>query len=411
MLFPLLYGTYAMTPTPQLPRALSRLLLSLFAATGMGHMQAHAAEFVTSIDAAACSVWGTWSLGDNKQALRYQGPCVKGKAEGRGKAQWLNPYRLKDGKEEADATWEGNFRQGVFIGEQTFKGKLDAWRSNLVLSERGNVGEARAWWVHRAPSQGPVKLCEIERVALLVHEGFNLEDDNLVQARMRTAQEAVVAACPSNAPFRATDVVFWRAPLVADEKGQEPVVLAKGSVVLDNGKPADIRGYRNDASAAVRQKQADAERTAKRNQSRQAFHRFSAEQQVQAWLTTSQADKDPFKWSGKTVALTVKLERMLSPSVAWVIDADRSGYRYTPMLLKGVNSDAFGKHDIAVVVGQIDGRKKAADLGVSGSNDSLEASTLNVVHARPCEQRQCMDWLGWDVHKEMTWGEPFKAAP
>lgn len=399
-----------MPATNRLPRLLSHLL-PLFAAAVLAPMPAGAADFVTSIDASACAVWGPWSLGDDKQPMRYQGPCVKGKAEGRGKAQWLNPYRFKEGKEEVDATWEGTFRQGVFIGEQPFKGRLDAWRSNLVLSERGSVGEARAAWVHRAPSQGSVKLCEIEHVALLVPEGFKLEDDNLVQARMRSAQEAVVAACPSNAPFRAVDVVLWRAPLIADEKGQEPLALAKGAVVLDNGKPAEVRAYRNDASQAVRQKQAEAERATKRNQARQAFHRFSAEHQVQAWLTTAQADKDPFKWQGKTVALTVKLERMLSPNVAWVIDADRSGYRYTPMLLKGVNSDTFGKLDTAVVVGQIDGRKKAADLGVSGSNDTMEASTLNVVHTRTCEQRQCMDWLGWDVHKEMTWGEPFKAAP
>lgn len=396
-----------MSPNTRLPR----LLLPLLAVTALAHTPAGAADFVTSIDASACAVWGPWSLGDDKQPMRYQGPCVKGKAEGRGKAQWLNPYRFKEGKEEVDATWEGTFRQGVFIGDQPFKGRLDGWRSNLVISERGSVGEARAVWVHAAPSQGPVKLCEIERVALLVPDGFKLEDDSLVQARMRSAQEAVVAACPSNAPFRAVDVVLWRAPLIADEKGQEPLALAKGSVVLDNGKPAEVRAYRNDASQAVRQKQAEAERATKRNQARQAFHRFSAENKVQVWLTASQADKDPFKWQGKTVAMTVKLDRMLSPTVAWVFDADRSGYRYAPMLLKGVNSDTFGKLDTAVVVGRLDGRKKAADLGVSGSNDSIEASTLDVVHARACEQRQCMEWFGWDVHKEMTWGEPFKAAP
>src|SRR3989344_289819 len=351
-----------MSPNTRLPR----LLLPLLAVTALAHTPAGAADFVTSIDASACAVWGPWSLGDDKQPMRYQGPCVKGKAEGRGKAQWLNPYRFKEGKEEVDATWEGTFRQGVFIGDQPFKGRLD---------------------------------------------GCKLEDDSLVQARMRSAQEAVVAACPSNAPFRAVDVVLWRAPLIADEKGQEPLALAKGSVVLDNGKPAEVRAYRNDASQAVRQKQAEAERATKRNQARQAFHRFSAENKVQVWLTASQADKDPFKWQGKTVAMTVKLDRMLSPTVAWVFDADRSGYRYAPMLLKGVNSDTFGKLDTAVVVGRLDGRKKAADLGVSGSNDSIEASTLDVVHARACEQRQCMEWFGWDVHKEMTWGEPFKAAP
>lgn len=400
-----------MSTHKQLPLPLSRLLVPLFAVAALAHTPAGAAEFVTSIDASACAVWGPWSLGDGKQPMRYQGPCVKGKAEGLGKAQWLNPYRFKEGKQEVDATWEGTFRQGVFIADQPFKGKLEAWRSNLVLSERGNVGEARAVWVHPAPSQGPVKLCDIERVALLVPEGFKLEDDNLVQARMRSAQEAVVAACPSNAPFRAVDVVLWRAPLISDEKGQEPLSLAKGAVVIDNGKPAEVRAYRNDASEAVRRKQAEAERTAKRDQARQAFHRFSTEQRVQAWLTTAQADKDPFKWQGKTVALTVKLDRMLSPTVAWVVDADRSGYRYAPLLLKGVNSDTFGKLDTAVVVGRLDGRKKAADLGVSGSSDGIEASTLDVLHARPCEQRQCMEWFGWDVHKEMTWGEPFKAAP
>lgn len=400
-------------PMPSITRSIRplRWLLPVLASAALLPMAAHAAEFVTSIDSGNCAVWGPWSLGDDKQPMRYQGPCVKGKAEGRGKAQWLNPYRFKDGKEEVDATWEGTFRQGVFIGDQPFKGKLDAWRSNLVLSERGSVGEARALWVHQAPSQGPVKLCEIERVALLVPEGFKLEDDNLVQARMRSAHEAVVAACPSNAPFRAVDVVLWRAPLVADEKGQEPLTLAKGAVVLDNGKPAEVRAYRNEASEAVRQKQAQAERASKREQARQAFHRFSAEHKVQIWLTTTQADKDPFKWQGKTVAMTVKLERMLSPTAAWVSDADRSSYRYSSMLLKGINSDTFGKLDTAVVVGQLDGIKKAADLGVTGSNDSLEASTLNVVHSRPCEQRQCMEWFGWDVHKEMTWGEPFKAAP
>lgn len=383
------------------------------ALAGLLQSPTHAAEFVTSLDS-QCAVWGPWSLGDDRQPVRYQGPCVKGKADGKGKAVWLNPYRFKDGQEEADQTWEGYFRQGVFLGDQPFRGALEAWRSNLVLSERGKVGETVALWVHRAPSKGPVNLCEIEHVALVLPAGFKLEDDDLVQARMRSAQQAVVAACPSNATFRSSEVVLWKA-LLPDPQGTEPGALAKGSVVLDNGKPAEVRAYRNDASAAVRQKQADAERVARRDQARQAFHRLSADQGVQAWLTTAQADKDPFKWQGKTVALTVKLERMLSPTVAWVTDADRGGYYgyggYTPLLLKGVSSDTFGKLDTAVVIGQLDGRKKASDLGVSGSSDSMEATTLNVTHTRPCEQRQCMDWLGWDVRKEMTWGEPFKAAP
>lgn len=393
---------------------MARRGLPALALACLAQAPAQAAEFVTSLDS-QCAVWGPWSLGDDKQPVRYQGPCVKGKADGKGKAVWLNPYRFKEGKEEADDTWEGNFRQGVFIGDQPFKGRLDGWRSNLVLSERGKVGEAQAWWVHRGPSKGAVNLCELEHVALVVPDGFKVEDDQLVHVRMLAAQQTVVAACPSNAPFRAVNVELWRAPLTPDAKGQEPQALAKGAVVLDNGKPAEVRAYRNDASAAVRQKQADAERTAKREQVRQAFHRLSADQQVQAWLTTAQAEKDPFKWQGKIVALTVKLERMLSPTVAWVTDADRGGYYgyggYTPMLLKGVSSDTFGKLDTAVVIGQIDGRKRAADLGVSGSSDGIEATTLNVTHTRPCEQRQCMDWLGWDVRKEMTWGEPFKAAP
>ena len=392
----------------------ARHCLPALALACLAQAPAQAAEFVTSLDS-QCAVWGPWSLGDDKQPVRYQGPCVKGKADGKGKAVWLNPYRFKEGKEEADQTWEGQFRSGVFIGDQTFKGGVDAWRGNLVLSDRGKVGDTIALWVHQAPSKGPVDLCEIEHVALVVPNGFKTEDDALVHKLMLSAQQAYVTACPSNKPFRSTEVVLWNAVLIPDPKGAPPPALAKASVVLDNGKPAEVRVYRNDASAAVRQKQADAERNAKRAQARQAFHKLSADQQVQAWLTTAQAEKDPFKWQGKTVALTVKLERMLSPTVAWVTDADRGGYYgyggYTPMLLKGVSSDTFGKLDTAVVIGQIDGRKRAADLGVSGSSDGIEATTLNVTHTRPCEQRQCMDWLGWDVRKEMTWGEPFKAAP
>jgi len=389
-----------------------RWLLPMAVLAGLAHVPAHAADFVTSLDT-QCAVWGPWSLGDDKQPVRYQGPCVKGKADGKGKAVWLNPYRFKEGKEEADQTWEGQFRSGVFIGNQTFKGGIDAWRGNLVLSDRGKVGDTIALGVHQAPSKGPVDLCEIEHVALVVPKGFRIEDDALVQKLMLAAQQAFVTACPSNKPFRATEVVLWNAVLIPDPKGVEPPALAKGSVVVDNGKPAEVRAYRNDASAAVRQKQADAERNARRDQARQAFHQLSADRQVQAWLTTAQAEKDPFKWQGKTVALTVKLERMLSPTVAWVTDADRGYYGagYTPMLLKGVGSDTFGKLDTAVVIGQLDGRKRAADLGVTGSSDTIEATTLNVTHTRPCEQRQCMDWLGWDVRKEMTWGEPFKAAP
>ena len=393
-----------------LPRAPWKFL-SILAIAGAVQSPVQAGEFVTSIGPGSCAVWGPWSRGDESQPLRYQGPCVHGKAEGKGKATWLNPYRYKEGKEEVDVVWEGQYRQGVFIGETAFKGRLDAWRSNFVLSERGRIGETQAWWVHRAPSKGALNLCEIERVALVVPSGFALEDDAQVQSRMRAAHEAVVAACPSNAPFQAVDVVLWRAPLTADAKGEEPKALAKGAVVVDNGQAPEIRAYRNDASEAVRQRQAEAERAARRAQAREAFHRLSAQQGVHAWLTTALADKDPFKWQGKTVALNVRLERMLSPSVAWVTDADRSSYRYHGMLLKGVSSDTFGKQDTAVVVGQLEGRKKAAELGVSGSNETLEASILNVVHARPCEQRQCMDWFGWDVHKEMTWGEPFTAAP
>jgi hypothetical protein len=78
-------------------------------------------------------------LGQYDYALRYRGDCKNGRADGKGKAEWL--YRFAEMK--VKASWEGDFRNGVFLDGQKIKGKVEPVPA---------TGTSSRWARSRAPT-------------------------------------------------------------------------------------------------------------------------------------------------------------------------------------------------------------------------------------------------------------------
>lgn len=384
--------------------------LALFFSHMLVSTGAQAADYVRSTDS-ACAVWAPWSRGDQKQAVRYQGPCVKGKADGKGRAEWINLYRPG----EVDETWEGNFRNGVFIGEQSFKGSLDGWSGNVVVSERGELSRAPMVWIHRAANKsrnGTINLCEVQQAGMIVKESFDATDDANIQSTMKDIYRAVASACQSVRDVSTVDVAIWRAPLAPNAQGEPAQPLASGSVVKVTSSnsidPLEIRAYRNEISANARLQQQESEKENRQTQTRKAFQQFSVRHQVHAWATTNQIYRNPFRWKQESVAVAVKLDRMLTPSVAWVRDAGES--YSSPMLIKDAEPDAFGHNGYAIAIGTVSAPQTSASLGAS-TQQPLEAPVLTIRHMQPCEKNGCAEWFDWEFSKDMKWGEPYRPNP
>lgn len=343
-----------------------------------------------------CQVWAPSMLGQRDYALRYRGGCKNGRAEGKGKAEWL--YRYAEMK--VKASWEGEFRNGVFLDGQKAKGSIEPVSGDRYVVAMGNVPGADLFFIARSPQDGPMVLCQIDQVALQLSPKVDATDDDAVQRVMEAGIKAYQAACDKAS--RSPNVGVFNEAIKAQPNGRLPNPFANARYDSDSGR---LTSYSNDAASKARQAKQQAEYAQKQDEARKQFNAFSAKQGITAWVTPQQIEENPFRWEGKTVGLVVRLDRMLTRDTAMV----RSAFREwgAGLQLSGINPDFPDSRRSVLLAAKVGKREKAADT-TDGNGPTYV--TLRHVDSRACERDGCNDWLMWTRgNNDLVWGEPYTA--
>lgn len=379
-------------------RATLPLLLALTLAPAghalAGKGSADTTGFTDDIDG-RCQVWAPSMLGQRDYALRYHGGCKNGHADGKGKAEWL--YRYAEMK--VKATWEGEFRNGVFLDGQKIKGKVEPVQGDRYIVEMGAVSGADVLFISRSPQDGPMELCKVDQVALLLDPKVAAADDELVRRVMNDGAKLYRNTCPNGKNLR---VSVFVEPVKPRSNGMLPNPMANARIDDETG---NLSGYSNDASAKVKQEKQQAEYAQKKDEARKQFNDFSRKQGISAWVTAQQLEENPFRWEGKTVGVVVRLERMVTRDSALV----RSGLREwgTLLQLTGITPDFPESRRTVLLAAKVGKRERLADATESTASTY---TTLRHLDSRICERDGCGEWFIWARgDNELVWGEPFTA--
>ena len=95
--------------TPSLrPRVLFTLSLTALSTVAA----AQSSTGYTPANAAGCQVWRPAQLRAPDFIPQYAGACSQGKANGKGKLEWLNKFASM----RVSTSWDGYFQDGVYVG-------------------------------------------------------------------------------------------------------------------------------------------------------------------------------------------------------------------------------------------------------------------------------------------------------
>jgi hypothetical protein len=350
------------------------------------------AGFVSDIDG-RCALWAPSMLATRDYAVRYDGACRSDRAEGRGRAEWL--YRYSEMK--VKARWEGEFRNGVFLDGQAIEGWVEPLAGDRYIVAMGKVEDARLVFISRGPQDGPMVLCRIDRVGLVLAPNADAGKDDEVRRLMRGAARVYLTACPDGT--RAPEIGVYAEAVAARPNGLLPAPIAFARYDAESGT---LTAYRNDVSDAAYKTRKDAEFARAQDEVRKRFDEFSEKNRVAAWVTTRQLDENPFRWEGVTVGLVVRLERMLARDVALVSSGLRDPGRRVQ--LTGVTPDFPDSRHAVLVAAEVGARQPAVD----GSDAATAYTTLRRVDSHVCEDAYCGDWFIWARGaRRPTWGEAF----
>lgn len=376
-----------------------RVLISLLAATLLPLSPALAkgggetAGYTEDIER-RCQVWAPSMLVPYDYALRYTGNCKNGRAEGKGKAEWL--YRYAEMK--VKATWEGEFRNGVFLDAQKIKGSVEPLRGDKYIVAMGSVPGADLYFISRSQQDGPMTLCRLDQMALVLERDVEASDDVVVQRIMVDGAKAFQSACPGES---SPNIGIFTETIRPQPSGGLPYPVARAR--YDNATNR-LSSYNNDAAEKVRQARQQAEYAQKQEAARQKFDAFTSKHGIGVWLTARQLQENPFRWEGKTVGLVVRLERMLTPDTALI----RSGFRDWDawMQLTGVTPDFPESRHSVLLAAKVGTRQRLVD---TTNSDAPTYVTLTHIDSRVCEHDGCSDWLNWPRgNNKLVWGEPYQ---
>jgi hypothetical protein len=375
-----------------LPLLLAITLLPATAAWAKG--SADTTGYTDDVDG-RCQAWAPSMLGQRDYALRYHGGCKNGRADGKGKAEWL--YRYAEMK--VKATWEGEFRNGVFLDGQKIKGGVEPVQGDRYVVDMGTVNGADVQFISRSPQDGPMELCKVDQVALVLGAKINAADDDAVKRVMADGAALYRKACPNGKNLR---VGVFTEPVKPRSNGMLPNPMANARVDDETG---NLSGYSNEAAAKAQQEKQRAEFAQKQEETRKLFNEFSRKHNLAAWVTAQQLEENPFRWEGKNVGVVVRLDRMLTKDAALI----RSGLRdWGPSLqLTGITPDFPESRRSVLLAAKVGKRERLAD---SNDNGSATFTTLRAIDSRVCERDACGDWFIWARgNRDMVWGEPFSA--
>ena len=340
-----------------------------------------------------CEVWAPSMLGARDHVLRYRGGCKNGRAEGKGKAEWL--YRWSELK--VRATWAGDFRNGVFLDGQAIKGNVEPVDGDRYLVDMGRISAGTLTFISRSGQDEPMKLCKVDHVALALDGNLNAAQDDTVQKAMQEAGKAYQAACP-----KFTDEVRIQAhsaPIQIQTNKQLPNGFANARYRTDTG---ELQGYSNEMAYKARQAQQQHDYAQRQQNVRKQFVAFSQKNGIVAWVTAKQLDENPFRWEGRTVGVIVRMNRMLARDSGLVQSALRDWS--APLLLEGISPEFPGSDQPVLLAASVGTRKATPD------NDNVRYVAIRHLDHIVCERAACSDWLIWtNTDSDFNWGEPFKA--
>jgi hypothetical protein len=377
-----------------------RALLSLlnvaalvFAGPALAKGQSETTGYVDDVDQ-RCQAWAPSMLAQRDYVLRYAGGCKNGRAEGKGKAEWL--YRYAELK--LKAAWEGEFRNGVFLDGQPIKGTIEPAPGDRYIVAAGSVPGADVFFLSRSPQDGPMVLCQVDQVALLPGANVDVSDDTTAQRIMEAGIRIYRNVCPSSS--RQTNIGIFAEPIKPRKNGMlpNPVASARHDPNADK-----LTSYSNSAAEKIRQAKRQAEYAQKQDEARKQFNSFSRQHSIAAWVTVQQLEENPFRWEGKTVGVIVRNERLLTRDTALV----QSGFRdWSPYLqLTGITPEFPDSRRTVLLAAKVGKRERPADA-TEGSTATLV--TVRHIDSRTCERDGCGDWLSWmSGNNDLVWGEPY----
>ncbi|MBS1143116.1 MAG: hypothetical protein H6R14_522 [Proteobacteria bacterium] len=343
-----------------------------------------------------CQVWAPSMLGQRDYALRYRGGCKNGRADGKGKAEWL--YRYAEMK--VKATWEGDFRNGVFLDGQKVRGSVEPVSGDKYIVAMGNVPGAELFFIARSPQDGPMELCKVDQIALVLGPRVDVTDDDPVQRVMEAGVKAYQDVCDKGTRY--PNVGIFTEAIKLRPNGMLPNPVANARYDSDTGR---LGGYSNDAANKARQAKQQAEFAQKQDDVRKQFNAFSSKHGIAAWVTAQQLEENPFRWEGKTVGLVVRLDRMVARDTALVRGALRD---WSPSLqLRGITPDFPESRRSVLLAAKVGKRERLPD---DKDQNGATFVTLNHIDSSVCERGGCSDWFIWARgDRELVWGEPFTA--
>ncbi|GHU06279.1 hypothetical protein AGMMS50225_00620 [Betaproteobacteria bacterium] len=343
-------------------------------------------------DSGGCAVWAPSTLkSSDEYTLRYNGGCHNGRAEGRGKAEWL--YRSLPGK--VRSSWVGEFRNGVFLNAQAIE-EVEPLPGDTYIVPMGTVGNARLLFISRSERDGPVELCRVESLRLEAASGTRLGDDDSMKKLVHDTLAHYRKTCPHPQGSREFKIGIHAAAFKPLPNNILPNPQVEASV---NPVTGAISYYVNSVANDLRQEKARTDHRQQQEESRQRFLEFTRKNAIHAWVTLRQLDENPFRWENKTVGLVVRLDTMLTRDSALIHSGMRNegGYAY----LSGITPEFPGSENSVLLAVQVGVREKPTDERAAYVN-------LRHIDSRLCERAACADWFMWGRTQDVNWGQPFQ---
>jgi hypothetical protein len=366
------------------------LILTVLLVGHSAHSESLGSTYVVANEA-GCKVWAPSSLSTSDYVPRYSGACKNGRAEGKGRLEWLLRYAELKPK----AVWEGYFENGVFTGDKPGIGHIDPMPGDQYLVRLGSLaGGGQLTLIDTSPQTGPMVLCPARSLAISL-DPATATDDDAVKRVMQTAAERyrmVCSAALGNPLLEAFDVA-----LEINEQGRIPQSIARARMQWPG---TEISAYNNSASDALRAKQRQSAAQDRLEKSHEQFDAFSRQNGISTWVTAQQLDANPFKYEGKVVGIVVSMNRMLTRDRALVDNGTREAGG--TVQIEGVTPE-FPDRDHAVLIAARVGKRTA--VPEAGGE---QYTTIQKVALLPCSASDCSDLLGWQRStNRIKWGDPY----
>lgn len=294
----------------------------------------------------------------------YSGECKGGFADGKGIVRSYYTFtpdydESTPDKNKPTYTFEGYFRQGAFVGEQYYSGKILFGRQDLITMI--DKGKGKEVWLHTSVERSePVNLCLSRRINVGVNQYEKYKTDiKLSEAILAKAYKTFQSLCPSFDQWM--DIILYEMKDTKTFAGNAGDIQTRFDA-RGNGKAEHSNVFYARAEYKKQAEQANKKRQDEIDKLRRNIVDFFEKGQVSEFVLVDQLIKNPFRWDNKTVAVAVELDEMISATEALVIAPD--GY-YGRILLSGITPDMFKDKALLMVV-SVDGKVKYGGVSLTG---------------------------------------------